>query len=116
MTDPSCLFCKIVAGEIPADLVYQGERLVAFRDIAPQAPVHVLVIPKEHVSSLDTVDDVHTDLLAELLLAAREIARAEGIARDGYRCVVNTGDDGGQVVHHLHLHVLGGRFMEWPPG
>jgi histidine triad (HIT) family protein len=116
MTDSSCLFCKIVAGEIPADVVHEDARLVAFRDIAPQAPVHVLVIPKEHVSSLEMAGDGDTDLLGEMLLAAREIARAEGIAEAGYRCVVNTGDAGGQSVHHLHVHVLGGRFMGWPPG
>ncbi len=116
MSDASCLFCRIVGGEIPADVVRQDERLVAFRDIAPQAPVHVLVIPRQHVSSLDAADGDHAELLGELLLAAREIARDEGIAEGGYRCVVNTGDDGGQSVHHLHVHLLGGRSMEWPPG
>jgi len=116
MSDPSCLFCKIVAGEIPADFVRKSEHLMAFRDIAPQAPVHVLVIPKEHVPSLAVAESGHADLLGELLLTAGEIARAEGISEGGYRCVVNTGDDGGQSVHHLHVHLLGGRSMEWPPG
>ena len=116
MSDPACLFCKIVAGEISVSLVRQSERLLAFRDIAPQAPVHILVIPKEHVASLEDVSDGHGALLGELLLAAREIARSEGISEGGYRCVVNTGVDGGQTVGHLHVHLLGGRAMEWPPG
>ena len=116
MSDPSCLFCKIVAGTIPAALVHSDERVVAFRDINPQAPVHVLVVPREHVASLDGVGPGHGGLLGELLLAARRVARAEGVADDGYRTVINTGDDGGQTVGHLHVHVLGGRAMQWPPG
>jgi histidine triad (HIT) family protein len=116
MSEPACLFCRIVAGEIPATVVHESERLLAFRDIAPQAPVHVLIIPKEHVASLEAAGRDHGDLLGEILLTAREIARAEGIADGGYRCVFNTGDDGGQTVHHLHLHLLGGRPLGWPPG
>jgi histidine triad (HIT) family protein len=116
MSDPACLFCKIVAGDIPADVIHDSERLMAFRDIAPQAPLHVLVIPKEHLASLDATETGHRDLLGELLLIARGIARDEGIAEGGYRCVLNTGDDGGQTVHHLHLHLLGGRALRWPPG
>ena len=116
MTDSDCLFCKIVAGTIPSDLVHENERLLAFRDISPQAPVHVLIIPKEHLASLDGVDDRHGDLLGEMLLLARDLARSEGVAGDGYRTVMNTGDDGGQSVHHVHLHLLGGRALAWPPG
>ena len=116
MTDSDCLFCKIVAGTIPADLVHENERLLAFRDISPQAPVHVLVIPKEHVASLEAVDDRHRDLLGEMLLLARDLARSEGVSGAGYRTVMNTGDDGGQSVHHVHLHLLGGRALGWPPG
>ncbi len=116
MTDSDCLFCKIVAGTIPADFVHKNERLLAFRDISPQAPVHVLIIPKEHVASLDAVDDRHGDLLGEMLLLARDLARSEGVSGDGYRTVMNTGDDGGQSVHHVHLHLLGGRALGWPPG
>jgi len=116
VTDSDCLFCKIVAGTIPADFVHKNERLLAFRDISPQAPVHVLIIPKEHVASLDAVDDRHGDLLGEMLLLARDLARSEGVSGDGYRTVMNTGDDGGQSVHHVHLHLLGGRALGWPPG
>lgn len=116
MSHPDCLFCKIAGGAIPADLVHEGERLVAFRDINPQAPLHVLVIPREHVASLEDASPDHGDLLGEALLLAAEIARREGVAEGGYRTVVNTGDDGGQTVHHLHVHLLGGRAMGWPPG
>jgi histidine triad (HIT) family protein len=109
-----CIFCKIVAGEIPATLVKRTDRLVAFRDVSPQAPVHVLVIPTEHVASLAEVQDGR--LLGEMLMFARDIARDEQIAADGYRVVLNTNRDGGQTVFHLHLHVLGGRRLTWPPG
>lgn len=111
-----CLFCRIASGEIPATLVHADEQLVAFRDISPQAPVHILVIPREHVASLDAARDDHRGLLGSLLLTARDLARAEGIAEGGYRTVLNVGDDGGQSVHHIHLHMLGGRSLAWPPG
>ncbi len=110
----SCLFCRIVAKEIPAHIVAETATALAFRDIAPQAPVHVLVIPKQHVASLDAVTDA--SILAEIGMLAQRVARELGIAERGYRAVMNTGDDGGQTVHHLHLHVLGGRAMKWPPG
>jgi histidine triad (HIT) family protein len=116
MTDSACLFCKIAAGQIPAALIHQDERLVAFRDINPQAPVHVLVIPRAHVPSLAATDPSHVTLLGEMLLLAAELARSEGLPERGYRTVVNTGKDGGQTVHHLHLHLLGGRALGWPPG
>ena len=116
MSDSACLFCKIVAGTIPADLIYEDERLVAFRDIGPQAPVHVLVVPREHIASLEAASERHADVLGALLLAARKIAREQGLSERGYRTVINTGADGGQTVKHLHLHLLGGRAMEWPPG
>lgn len=116
MTSNDCLFCRIAGGEIPAAVVHQDEHLVAFRDINPQAPVHVLLIPREHVSSLDAAGPEHAALLGHLLLTARALARAEGIAEDGYRAVLNVGADGGQTVHHLHLHLLGGRGLGWPPG
>jgi histidine triad (HIT) family protein len=111
-----CLFCRIAAGEIPATVVHRDDRLVAFRDIDPKAPVHILLIPREHVASLDAAADGDRDLLGDLLLAARDLARAEGIAEGGYRTVLNIGDQGGQTVHHLHLHLLGGRPLSWPPG
>ena len=116
MPDTDCLFCRIAEGAIPADLVHQDERSVAFRDVNPQAPVHVLVIPREHVSSLDVATDGHGELLGHLLLVARDVARGEGIAEAGYRTVLNIGADGGQTVHHVHVHVLGGRALGWPPG
>ena len=112
MTD-SCLFCRIVRGEIPARIVREDEHTVAFRDIDPKAPTHILVIPKEHVASLDEATD--PTLVGRLSLAAAEIARSEGIT-DGYRTVVNTGAGAGQTVFHLHLHLLGGRKLTWPPG
>ena len=112
MTD-SCLFCRIVRGEIPAKIVREDEHTVAFRDIDPKAPTHILVIPREHVASLDDASD--PAMVGRLMLAAAEIARAEGIT-GGYRAVVNTGAGAGQTVFHLHLHLLGGRKLTWPPG
>jgi histidine triad (HIT) family protein len=109
-----CLFCRIVRGEIPAALVFENEHCVAFRDINPQAPTHVLVIPREHVESLNQTSD--STLVGRLLLAAAEIAKQEGVAEAGYRAVINTNRAAGQTVFHLHVHVLGGRPMEWPPG
>ncbi len=111
----SCIFCRLAAGEVPAQVVHSDERAVAFRDINPQAPVHVLVIPREHVASLAEVEEEHADLLGHLLLVASRVARGEGLV-DGYRLVVNCGRHGGQTVEHLHLHVLGGRGLGWPPG
>lgn len=116
MTASDCIFCRIASGEIPAAVVHRDEHVVAFRDLHPQAPVHVLVIPREHVASLDAATDEHGALLGRLYLAARDVARAEGIAEDGYRTVLNVGADGGQTVHHVHVHVLGGRSLGWPPG
>lgn len=110
----SCVFCKIVAGEIPATVVKRTPQAVAFKDLNPQAPTHVLVIPTTHVSSLNDARD--GKMLGELLSFAREVAQEAGIATKGYRVVVNTNPDGGQTVFHLHLHVLGGRAMHWPPG
>ena len=110
----SCLFCRIVRREIPAGIIDEDEHTLAFRDIDPKAPTHVLVIPKHHVASLDDVHDAET--VGRLLLAAKRIAAAEGIARSGYRTVVNCGSDAGQTVFHLHLHLLGGRTLGWPPG
>jgi len=109
-----CLFCRVVRGEIPATVVYRTPTVVAIRDIGPQAPTHVLVIPTEHVGSLNDATD--GSFLGDLLLAAREVARLERIETRGYRVVVNTNAEAGQSVPHLHLHVLGGRVMAWPPG
>jgi histidine triad (HIT) family protein len=109
-----CLFCRIVRGEIPARLVAEGDDYVAFRDVNPQAPTHVLVIPREHIPSLDAARE--PGILGRLALAAADVARREGIVEDGYRVVVNTNAAAGQTVFHIHLHVLGGRDMGWPPG
>jgi len=111
-----CLFCKIVSGEIPAKVVYEDEDCLAFDDINPQAPVHVLVIPKKHVISLTDAAAADAELLGRLCLACAGIAAQKGIAEDGYRVVTNKGEKAGQSVFHLHLHVLGGRRMSWPPG
>lgn len=114
--DPACLFCRIVAGEIPSQRVFEDDRVVAMRDIAPRAPTHILVLPREHIPSLTELDADDDALAGHLLLVARKIAEGEGIAAPGYRLVVNTGTWGGQTVDHLHLHLLGGRAMRWPPG
>jgi histidine triad (HIT) family protein len=111
-----CLFCKIVAGTIPAALVYEDDLVVAFDDINPQAPTHTLVIPRKHVASIAELQDSNVGLLGHLMLTGNKIATLKGIADAGYRFVINTGVDGGQTVFHLHLHVLGGRHMAWPPG
>lgn len=110
----SCIFCKVAAGEIPAAVVKRGDGLVAFKDINPQAPTHLLVIPRDHVASLNDVTDA--SLLGRLVAFARDAAREVGLAERGYRLVINTNADGGQTVFHLHVHVLGGRPMVWPPG
>jgi len=111
-----CLFCEIVAGHIPCDLVYQDDRFLAFRDIAPVAPVHILVIPRQHIAGLNDLRDDTADTATELLRVASHIARQEKLQESGYRCVINCGQDGGQTVAHLHLHLLGGRQLQWPPG
>lgn len=109
-----CLFCRIVRKEIPAKVVMENDHVLAFRDIDPKAPTHVLVVPKEHVASLNEATDAA--MLGRLSLAAAEIAKAEGIAESGYRTVINTNRGAGQTVFHIHLHLLGGRHMTWPPG
>ena len=116
MSEQSCIFCKIVAGGIPAEKVYEDDGAVAFRDINPQAPVHVLVIPREHIASLDDAGETDAAKLGRLMLAAARVARQEGLSESGYRTVVNTGAGAGQSVFHVHLHVLGGRTLSWPPG
>ena len=111
-----CIFCRIVAGEIPAQLAHQDDLAVAFHDIAPQAPVHVLVVPRRHVADVLEAERAAPGLGAHLLSVAAKLAPKLGVAASGFRLVFNTGDDGGQSVHHLHLHLLGGRELGWPPG
>lgn len=111
-----CLFCKIIAKEIPSNIVYEDDRCLAFRDIDPQAPVHVLLIPKVHIASALELDETNADIVAHIFAVAANIARQEGIADGGFRLVNNCGVDGGQTVGHLHFHLLGGRNLGWPPG
>ncbi len=114
--DRDCLVCRIVAGEIPATRVHEDDEIIAFRDIAPRAPTHVLVVPRRHIASVAALEDADADLAGRLLLVAAAIARQEGIADHGYRVVTNIGAWGGQTIFHLHLHLLGGRPLAWPPG
>ena len=114
MTD--CIFCKIASGEIETDFVYQDDQVVAFRDLNPQAPTHVLVIPREHIATTNDLTGDNAAVIGRMILAAKQIAEQEGIAERGYRTVLNCNAEAGQSVFHIHLHVLGGRPMGWPPG
>lgn len=114
--DPDCLFCRIAAGSIPATIVHQDDLVVAFRDIAPQAPTHILVIPRDHIASAAELTKENGPMLGRLFATAADLARTEGIAEAGYRLVSNVGRWGGQTVDHLHFHLLGGRSFNWPPG
>jgi histidine triad (HIT) family protein len=111
-----CLFCKMAAGEIEPDKVYEDDEVLAFRDINPQAPVHILIIPKQHITTLNDLDEGHAGLMGRLYLTARDIAVRQGFAQAGYRTLINCNRDGGQTVFHIHLHLLAGRPMRWPPG
>lgn len=111
----SCLFCRIIDGSIPSTAVFQDDKCYAFADVRPQAPVHVLIVPRQHIVSLAECESSHCDLLGHLLWTAGEIARTKNLTR-GYRIVINTAEDGGQTVDHLHVHLMGGRAMTWPPG
>ncbi len=114
MTD--CIFCKIVSGDIPGDIIYQDDDVLAFRDLNPQAPTHILVIPKKHIATTNEIEPEDAELVGKMYLAAKQIAKDEGIAESGYRCVLNCNAEAGQTVFHIHLHILGGRPMGWPPG
>ena len=114
--DTSCIFCKIASGALGTAFVHEDDVVVAFDDLTPQAPHHVLIIPREHIVSLSSATDDHTEMLSRLLRVAATVAKARGIAESGYRTVINTGPDGGQSVFHLHVHLLGGRPLAWPPG
>ena len=111
-----CIFCKIATGDIPSTRVYEDDVCIAFNDLSPQAPTHILVIPRQHVDSLAEASQGDKDMLGHLLLASADIAREQGFSDDGYRVVVNTNGDGGQTVFHLHVHLLAGRRLTWPPG
>jgi len=116
VTDQDCLFCKILDGDIPADIIYESDLAIAFRDVNPQAPVHVLIIPRNHIATINDLDTDDAAMVGGLFMAAKEIARDEGLADDGYRVVMNCNAAAGQSVFHLHLHLLGGRSLAWPPG
>ena len=112
----SCLFCNIVEGKIPADIVYQDETVLAFRDINPQAPTHILCIPRKHISTINDLTEEDEAVAGRLMLTASKLAKQLGFAEDGYRVVMNCNGHAGQTVFHIHLHLLGGRHMSWPPG
>jgi histidine triad (HIT) family protein len=114
MTD--CLFCKIINGHIPADKVFENDRVLVFRDIMPQAPTHLLIIPKIHIATINDTQETHQALLGELILTANQMAEQAGLSDNGYRLIFNVNQDGGQAVYHIHLHLMGGRAMAWPPG
>jgi histidine triad (HIT) family protein len=116
MTRSECIFCRIIAGEIPAKLVHEDDRTIAFHDVSPQAPVHVLVVPRRHVANVLEAQAETPETAGHLVAVATALARQLGVADSGFRLVLNQGDDGGQSVHHLHLHLLGGRELGWPPG
>ena len=111
-----CLFCRIASGDQPASVVYENDAVVAFEDISPQAPTHLLIIPRDHLESINDLNEEHTELAGRIMRAAKEIAGERGFAAAGYRVVINCGADGGQVVPHLHAHLLAGRGLGWPPG
>ena len=115
-TNQDCLFCKILAGDIPADIIYESDAAIGFRDVNPQAPTHVLIIPRKHIATIDDIAAEDQAIIGSLYLTAAAIARQEGIADDGYRAVMNCNAAAGQTVFHLHLHLLGGRTLRWPPG
>ena len=114
--EKNCLFCRIAGKEIPADIVFENEEILAFRDINPQAPTHILVIPRKHIPTANDLGAEDAALVGKLILAARELAGKEGVAKEGYRLVINCGRGAGQAVFHIHLHLLGGRGFSWPPG
>ncbi len=116
MSSSDCLFCKILAGDVPAELVYESNEAIAFRDINPQAPSHVLIIPRQHIETINDLGPGDATLVGNLFLVAQQVAKDEGIAENGYRVVMNCNADAGQTVFHLHLHMLGGRRLDWPPG
>ena len=116
MSQKDCLFCKVVDGDLPADIVYENDSLIAFRDIAPKAPTHILLIPRRHIATMNDLQESDISLAGELFTTAAQIAADEGLAEDGYRVVMNCNEAAGQSVFHIHLHLLGGRPMSWPPG
>jgi histidine triad (HIT) family protein len=115
-TDENCLFCKIIKGEIPSEKVYEDDRVLAFKDINPQAPTHILLIPKDHIARIDEVTESDRDLMGYLMEMVAVIAKQEGLSEQGFRTVINCGESSGQEVFHIHLHIMGGRSFSWPAG
>lgn len=115
-SNENCVFCKILSGDIPADIIYESDVAIAFRDINPQAPTHAVIIPRQHIATINDISDDDRAVVGSLFLAAQEIARQEGFAEQGYRVVMNCNEAAGQTVFHIHLHLLGGRSLSWPPG
>ncbi|MDK2800091.1 MAG: histidine triad family protein [Clostridiales bacterium] len=113
---PDCIFCKIVSKEIPASIIYENDKVVAFKDINPVAPVHILIVPKQHISSVLEIEESDTDVIHHIFMICKKLAKDLGITENGFRIVNNCGHDGGQTVDHIHFHVLGGRTLTWPPG
>jgi len=111
-----CIFCKIINKEIPAKVAYEDDHVMAFYDINPQAPIHLLIVPKKHIASIMEINEKNKGLLDEIVRVAQNLARENNLDKKGFRLVVNTGEEGGQTVNHLHFHLLGGRFLTWPPG
>ncbi len=116
MSNPDCIFCKIVAGDIDADIIYQTDRVIGFRDLNPQAPTHVLIIPRHHISTINDIAESDAEVIGQLFVAAKEIAAVEGFSEPGYRLIMNCNAGAGQSVFHVHLHLMGGRQFDWPPG
>jgi histidine triad (HIT) family protein len=116
MANEDCLFCRIAATEVPAEIVHEDDEIIAFRDVSPRAPTHILLIPRQHITSAASLTEQNGPMLGRLFAVAAQIARDEGVARSGYRMVTNSGPAAGQSVRHLHFHLLGGRQMDWPPG
>lgn len=112
----NCIFCKIINGEIPSQKVYEDDRILAFKDINPAAPIHIVIVPKEHISSANEINDSNKDVVGHIFAVAAVLAKENGIAERGYRIVNNCGEEGGQSVNHLHFHLIGGRNLQWPPG
>jgi len=114
--DTTCVFCRIIAQETPASIIYQDDHVIAFLDIFPAAPIHILIVPIEHIASINQLTEEHTDLVGHMFIAARQLAEENGIAKSGYRLIINSGPDANQTVFHLHLHLLGGQPMRYPMG
>lgn len=116
MEKEDCIFCKIIKKQIPSKLVYEDDKVIGFNDISPKAPIHIVIIPKEHIADLNCLSEEQAELIGHIFIAAKKIALSLGIAESGYRLVTNCGEHGGQTVQHIHFHLLGGRMLQWPPG